>query len=46
VTLTETDVQYKPFHDQLSKPEFNLLMKSLADVALSELQALSYQHLW
>jgi len=22
VKLTETDVQYKPFHNQLSKPEF------------------------
>jgi len=38
VTLTETDVQYKPFHNQLSKPEFSLLMKSLVDVALSEWQ--------
>ena len=38
VKLTETDVQYKPFHNQLSKPEFVKLMKSLVDVALSELQ--------
>jgi hypothetical protein len=38
VKLTETDVQYKPFHNQLSKPEFSLLMKSLVDVALSEWQ--------
>ena len=36
VKLTETDVQYKPFHNQLSKPEFSLLMKSLVDVALTE----------
>ncbi|TYK64866.1 IS4 family transposase [Colwellia echini] len=38
VKLTETDVQYKPFHNQLSKPEFSQLMKSLVDVALSEWQ--------
>jgi hypothetical protein len=38
VKLTETDVQYKPFHNQLSKPEFVTLMKSLVDVALSEWQ--------
>lgn len=38
VKLTETDVQYKPFHNQLSKPEFATLMKSLVDVALSEWQ--------
>ena len=38
VKLTETDVQYKPFHNQLSKPEFSLLMKSLVGVALSEWQ--------
>ena len=38
VKLTETDVQYKPFHNQLSKPEFSLLMKSLVDVALNEWQ--------
>jgi hypothetical protein len=38
VKLTETDVQYKPFHNQLSKPEFNQLMKSLVDVALNEWQ--------
>ncbi len=36
VKLTQTDVQYKPFHNQLSKPEFVTLMKSLVDVALSE----------
>ena len=38
VRLTETDVQYKPFHNQLSKPEFSQLMKSLVDVALNEWQ--------
>lgn len=38
VKLTETDVQYKPFHNQLSKPEFSQLMKSLVDVALNEWQ--------
>ncbi|MFT6900091.1 MAG: hypothetical protein ACJAXS_000246 [Colwellia sp.] len=38
VTFTETDVQYKPFHNQLSKPEFSLLMKSLVDLALSAWQ--------
>ena len=38
VKLTETDVQYKPFHNQLSKPEFATLMKLLVDVALSEWQ--------
>ena len=38
VTLTETDVQYKPFHNQLSKPEFVKLMKLLVDVALNEWQ--------
>jgi len=29
VMLTETDVQYKPFHNQLSKPEFVELIKEL-----------------
>lgn len=38
VKLTETDVQYKPFQNQLSKPEFSQLMKSLVDVALNEWQ--------
>ena len=38
VKLTQTDVQYKPFHNQLSKPEFVTLMKSLVDAALSEWQ--------
>lgn len=38
VKLTDKDVQYKPFHNQLSKPEFSKLMKSLVDVALSEWQ--------
>ena len=38
VKLTETDVQYKPFHNPLSKPELVTLMKSLVDVALSEWQ--------
>ena len=38
VKLTETDVQYKPFHNQLSKPEFVTLMKSLVDVALNKWQ--------
>ncbi|MFT6987937.1 MAG: hypothetical protein ACJAT7_003803 [Psychromonas sp.] len=27
VKLTETDVQYKPFHNQMNKPEFAQLMK-------------------
>ena len=27
VNLTETDVQYKPFNNQLSKPEFIELIK-------------------
>jgi predicted transposase YbfD/YdcC len=37
VTLTETDVQYKPFHNQLSKPEFSLLMKFWTlDIAFDE----------
>jgi len=26
VKLTETDVQHKPFHNQLSKPQFSLLI--------------------
>ena len=25
--LCETDVQYKPFHNQLSKPQFPILMR-------------------
>ena len=29
VKLTETDVQYKPFHNQLSKPEFATLGRHL-----------------
>ena len=44
VKLTETDVKYKPFHNQLSKPEFSLLMKSLVDVALSEWQQQNTRH--
>jgi hypothetical protein len=36
VKLTKKDVQYKPFRNQLSKPEFANLMKSLVDVALSK----------
>ncbi|MFT6920428.1 MAG: hypothetical protein ACJA2G_003077 [Cognaticolwellia sp.] len=27
VKLTENDVQYKPFHNQMNKPEFTHLMK-------------------
>ena len=38
VKLAQTDVQYKPFHNQLSKPEFVTLIKSLVDIALSEWQ--------
>ena len=38
VKLTETDVQYKPFHNQLSKPEFVDLIKALISVAMSEWQ--------
>ena len=38
VKLTETDVQYKPFHNQLSKPEFVALIKELISVAMSEWQ--------
>lgn len=29
VSLTKTDVQYKPFHNQLSKPAFADLMKQV-----------------
>jgi IS4 transposase len=38
VTLTETDVCYKPFHKQLSKPEFVVFMKRLVGVAMAKLQ--------
>jgi hypothetical protein len=38
VKLTETDVQYKPFHNQLSKPEFVELMKELFAVAIKDWQ--------
>lgn len=38
VKLTETDVQYKPFHNQLSKPEFVGFVKELIKVAMSEWQ--------
>ena len=41
--LCETDVQYKPFHNQLSKPQFPILMREVRngprklDSALSEI---------
>lgn len=38
VKLTETDVQYKPFHNQLSKPEFVDFVKELIKVAMNEWQ--------
>ena len=38
VKLTETDVQYKPFHNQLSKPEFVDMMKSLVGMAMRQWQ--------
>ena len=38
VTLSETDVCYKPFHKQLSKPEFVVFMKRLVDMAMLQLQ--------
>ena len=38
VELTGTDVQYKPFHNQLSKPEFVDLMKELVNFAMKEWQ--------
>ena len=38
VKLTETDVQYKPFHNQLSKPEFVDFVKKLIKVAMNEWQ--------
>jgi len=38
VKLTETDVQYKPFHNQLSKPEFVEMMRSLVEAAMSQWQ--------
>jgi hypothetical protein len=38
VKLTETDVQYKPFHNQLSKPQFVELIKELIRVAMNEWQ--------
>ena len=38
VKLTETDVQYKPFHNQLSKPEFVEFIKELIEVAMREWQ--------
>ena len=36
--LTYTDVQYKPFHNQLSKPEFLTLMKRLVGMAMGNWQ--------
>lgn len=36
VKLTETDVQYKPFHNQLSEPEFVDMMKSQVGMAMSQ----------
>ncbi len=38
VKLTETDVQYKPFHNQLSKPEFVELIKELIGIAVNDWQ--------
>lgn len=38
VKLTEMDVQYKPFHNQLSKPEFVELIKELIGVAINDWQ--------
>ncbi len=38
VKLTDTDVHYKPFHNQLSKPEFVDFIKSLLSVAMKEWQ--------
>ena len=38
VNLTETDVQYKPFHNQLSKPEFVELIKELIGEAVHDWQ--------
>ncbi len=36
--LTFTDVQYKPFHNQLSKPTFSQLMQRIVGVALHKWQ--------
>ena len=36
--LTYSDVQYKPFHNQLSKPEFLTLMKRLVGMAMANWQ--------
>jgi IS4 transposase len=36
--LTYTDVQYKPFHNQLSKPEFLTLIKRLVGMAMGNWQ--------
>lgn len=36
--LTFSDVQYKPFHNQLSKPEFLVMMKRLVAMAMSNWQ--------
>ena len=38
VKLTETDVQYKPFHNQLSKPEFVDLIKAIIKIVMDEWQ--------
>jgi len=38
VQLTETHVQYKPFHNQLNKPEFVDFIKGLTSVAINEWQ--------
>ncbi len=38
VSMTKTDVQYKPFHNQLSKPEFVELMKRLIGEAMKQWQ--------
>lgn len=37
-SLTYSDVQYKPFHNQLRKPEFLTLMKRLVGMALGNSQ--------
>ncbi len=36
--LTFTDVQYKPFHNQLSKPTFNPLIQRIVEMALHRWQ--------
>lgn len=36
--LTFTDVQYKPFHNQLSKPEFSQLLQRIVGMAMNRWQ--------